>query len=172
MRIGCSPKLGISFTCLTIMLWSAACVADSPDNALSETLRTCASIKRSSERLACYDRAVGQLVAADGGSAATFKPSPEAMFGTTASEPRTSSSSATPEREDLSTLTARVTALTPDAEGLYVIELDNGQKWHQISGSSTLLLKQGDAVTITRAALNSFRLSTPTGRTAKVKRIR
>lgn len=168
---GRQPRPDISFACLTVMLWSATCIADSPSNPLPETLRTCASIKRSSERLACYDRAVEQLAAADGTPDATFKASPEAMFGTTASKPQDASPTL-PEREELSAVTARITNLTTDGEGMNVIELDNAQTWRQISGSKALLLKEGDAVTITRAALNSFRLSTPSGRTAKVKRIR
>jgi hypothetical protein len=153
------------------MLWSGASLANPPGNALPESLRTCASIKRSSERLACYDRTVEQLAAADGRPDATFKPSPEAMFGTTASKPQDASPTL-PEREELSAVTARIATLTTDGEGMNVVELDNGQQWRQISGSKTLLLKEGDVVTITRAALNSFRLSTPSGRIAKVKRIR
>ena len=169
---GCRPRPYISFACLTVMLCSTACIADSAGNPLPEALRTCASIKRSSERLACYDRTVEQLSAtADGSPDATFKPSPEAMFGTTASKPQ-DASTALPEREELSAVAARITSLKTDAEGMNVLDLDNGQTWRQISGSKALLLKEGDAVTITRAALNSFRLSTPSGRIAKVKRIR
>lgn len=153
------------------MLCSATCSAASPSNPLPEVLRTCASIKRSSERLACYDRIAEQFATADGTPNATFEASPEAMFGTTASKPQEVSPTL-PEREELSELTARIAALSRDGEGMNVLELDNGQMWRQISGSKTLLLDKGDIVTISRGALNSFRLSTPSGRIAKVKRIR
>ncbi len=71
---------------------------------------------------------------------------------------------------ELASLSARVTALRHDATGALVIDLDNGQQWLQTSGSSSLL-EVGHEVTITRAALNSFRMSTPSGRALKVKRV-
>jgi hypothetical protein len=75
----------------------------------------------------------------------------------------------TPEMKPLS---ARVAALSHDASGALIVELDNGQQWRQTSGSSSPLLQVGHEVTITRAALNSFRMSTPTGRSLKVKRVK
>ncbi len=71
---------------------------------------------------------------------------------------------------EMTSVTARVTALRHDATGALVIDLDNGQQWLQTSGSSSLL-EVGHEVTITRAALNSFRMSTPSGRALKVKRV-
>jgi hypothetical protein len=68
-------------------------------------------------------------------------------------------------------MSAHVTALSRDAAGALLINLDNGQQWLQISGTSSPLLEVGHEVTITRAALNSFRLSTPSGRVLKVRRV-
>ena len=68
-------------------------------------------------------------------------------------------------------VSARVTALRHDPSGALVIDLDNGQQWLQTSGASSPLLAVGHEVTITRAALNSFRMSTPSGRALKVKRV-
>ena len=68
-------------------------------------------------------------------------------------------------------VSARVTALRHAPDGALVIELDNGQQWLQTSGSSSPLLEVGHEVTVTRAALNSFRMSTPSGRALKVKRL-
>jgi hypothetical protein len=75
------------------------------------------------------------------------------------------------EQADVTSLSARVTALSHDASGALVIDLANGQQWLQISGSSSPLLEVGHEVTITRAALNSFRMSTPSGRALKVRRL-
>jgi hypothetical protein len=158
-------------TGLAVLTFSSACIADAEAGPLPEPLLNCATIKRSSERLACYDRAVEVLSSGSADATSTFQPSPEAMFGTISSDPRATTSSR-PEREELSSVTARITSLKRDGTGMHVIELDNGQAWHQLSGSRTLLLEEGDTVTISRAAFNSFRLSTPSGRTAKVKRIR
>jgi hypothetical protein len=68
-------------------------------------------------------------------------------------------------------VSARVTALHQAADGALVIDLDNGQQWLQTSGASSPLLEVGHEVTIRRAALNSFRMSTPGGRVLKVRRV-
>ena len=69
-------------------------------------------------------------------------------------------------------VSAHVTALSHAADGALVIDLDNGQQWLQLGGSSSTLLEVGHEVTVTRAALNSFRMSTPSGRALKVKRVK
>ena len=137
LRIDYRTALNV-FTWLAVTSWSSACPGDSRADAkadpLPESLRTCASIKRSSERLACYDRAVELLSSGAADGTTTFEPSPEAMFGTVASDPRPATTAASPEREELSAVTARVTGLKRDGEGMNVIELSNGQAWRQISG--------------------------------------
>ena len=69
-------------------------------------------------------------------------------------------------------VSARITALNHAADGALVIDLDNGQQWLQLGGSSSTLLEVGHEVTVTRAALSSFRMSTPSGRALKVKRVK
>ena len=69
-------------------------------------------------------------------------------------------------------VSAHVTALGHAADGALIIDLDNGQQWLQLSGSRSTLLEVGHEVTVTRAALNSFRMSTPSGRALKVKRVK
>jgi hypothetical protein len=135
------------------------------------SIRTCATVKKNAERLVCYDQAVERLSSGQADTAAT-PPSAESMFGVAASGSRPASTTKPMEREELAAVTAHVSALRSTAEGLHVIDLDNGQTWRQISGSTTLLLQVGDEVTIARGALNSFRLATPSGRVAKVSRVR
>lgn len=137
-------------------------------DAVPPALLSCASVKKNSERLACYDQTIERL-SSDSASAAAPKPSAEAMFGAQAAAGRTSAPAL--EREELTSVSARVTALHHDASGALLIDLDNGQQWRQTSGSNSPLLEVGHRVTITRAALNSFRMSTPTGRALKVKRV-
>lgn len=170
--MGCRVPLIVWSTCAAALVWSGACLASEPSDALPEMLRTCASMKRNTERLACYDRAVEQLSSTSADSGTEFKPSPEALFGATAKDARPTPSSSATERQELAAVTARISTLKTDGEGMHVIELDNGQTWRQISGPRTLLLNTGDEIMITRAALNSFRLSTPSGRIAKVRRVR
>lgn len=136
-------------------------------DAVPPALLSCASVKKNSERLACYDQTIERL--SDSASAAAPERSAEAMFGAHAATDR--SSAPVVEREEVASVSARVTALRNDASGALLIELDNGQQWRQTSGSGAPLLEVGHEVTITRAALNSFRMSTPTGRALKVKRV-
>src|SRR4051812_14765740 len=62
----------------TLVTWNI-CQAGEP---LPEQLRTCVSLRRDAERLACYDRAVALI---QSGNAASPAPSPENMFGASAS---------------------------------------------------------------------------------------
>jgi hypothetical protein len=150
-----------------VVLGMAAAPTRAAD-AVPPSLIACASVKKNSERLACYDQAIARL-ASDSSAAAAPERSAEAMFGAHATASRDSAQSA--EREELAAVSARVTALRQEASGALVIDLDNGQQWRQTSGSSSPLLEIGHEVTITRAALNSFRMSTPSGRALKVKRV-
>jgi hypothetical protein len=137
-------------------------------DAVPPALRACSGVKKNSERLACYDQTIERMTsdATAGGAPAR---SAEAMFGASATPNRTAAP--TMEREELTSVSAHVKALSHDASGSLVIDLDNGQQWRQISGSSSPLLEVGHEVTIARAALNSFRMSTPSGRALKVKRM-
>jgi hypothetical protein len=163
MTTRCSWMLVLSAALLGVGIAHAA--ADT----LPPALRACATVKKNSERLACYDQMIEHLssdpASAQGAPARTA----EASFG--ASTPHGEQPVRTIEREELTSVSAHVTALSRDAAGALLINLDNGQQWLQTSGTSSPLLEIGHEVTITRAALNSFRLSTPSGRVLKVKRV-
>jgi hypothetical protein len=132
---------------------------------LPPELRSCVGLERNSERLSCFDRGVAVLLGAKGVKA----PSAESSFGMIATAPnaetRTSAAG-----EGLRTVIAKVTDLK-SAGGDAVVTLDNGQVWRQLSGGQ-LLLKIGDEVQINRAALGSFQLVVPSGRSGKVRRLR
>jgi hypothetical protein len=132
-------------------------------------LRACAGVKKNSERLACYDQAIERLSSNSAAADGAPERSAEAIFGV--STARSKDPAATIEREELTSVSAHVTALSRDGSGALVIDLDNGQQWRQTSGTRSPLLEVGHEVTITRAALNSFRMSTPSGRALKVKRV-
>jgi hypothetical protein len=151
---------------LALTFIATAALADSP-NAVPAEILICASIDRNSERLACFDRAVAALAAGKdaSGPAAT----PESSFGLLSSErappPKTNAASA-----DLQSVTSKLASFGHASDGSLIFILENGQRWKQISGVEPLL-KKGDSVTINRAALGSFQMVMPTGRSAKVRRI-
>ena len=163
MRGRCSSTLVFAAALLAVG------IAHADADALPPALRACANVKKNSERLACYDQTIERLSSDSTSADGAAEHSAEASFG--ASSTHSEEPVRTLEREELTAVSARVTALSRDAAGALVINLDNGQQWLQTSGTSTPLLEVGHEITITRAALNSFRLSTPSGRVLKVKRV-
>ncbi|MEO8061780.1 MAG: hypothetical protein ABI821_03430 [Pseudomonadota bacterium] len=154
------------------MLLAAAAIASAEVSAtrVPAELRSCVDIQRNTERLACFDRGIDALLQPEAKSAAGT-PSAESSFGLFAQAPSQTNTD-TPSRAQIESLEGRVVSISTASDGSALIVLDNAQSWRQISGSATLLLKVGDAVVIRRAALGSFQLSTPNGRSAKVKRVR
>jgi hypothetical protein len=69
-------------------------------------------------------------------------------------------------------ITARVKAVRQIGHDALLIELDNGQVWRQARLDVVLGLEPGDEVTISRAALGSYRLRTKTDRYTRVTRVR
>jgi hypothetical protein len=126
---------------------------------------SCTALRNDRERLACYDRAMSYRSDSQNNELAV----PENVFGANGQMTRPNTAGPAP-REEIASITARVKTLRKSAEGALVIELDNGQVWLQTQGSE-LLLSANDPVTITRAAMSSFRISTPSQRTARVKRV-
>ncbi len=151
-------KLAVLWSCCGIAIAQAP-----PHEKLPAELRGCVSILRNTERLACFDRGIAAILGATGAA-----PSTESSFGLVANSPR-AAASRDEAGEELRAVRGKVTALRT-SNGDEMITLDNGQTWRQLSGG-TLLLQVGDEVEITRAALGSFQIKVPSGRTGKVKRI-
>lgn len=164
-----SPRFSSCLALTVAVLLNAGTARAEAAGVVPPALLACAAVKKNSERLACYDQTIEHLSSDAAGAAAAPVRSAEAMFGASSGPQR--AAAPTIEREELTSVSARVKALRHDASGALVIDLDNGQQWRQMSGSSSPLLEVGHEVTITRGALNSFRMSTPSGRALKVKRV-
>lgn len=160
--------------------------------AVPASLRQCVTIADPAGRLACFDAALQQLgvtagaatqgstaasaavtagsVAAAGTVAATAAPAltPEQKFGATGElkqkqEPK-------PEEPLLEQLTAIIKDVRQAPDGRYVVTLDNGQVWRQITPAD-MLMKAGEPVTIHPRTLGSFWLVDASGRGSRFKRI-
>ena len=138
----------------------------------ASTLAACAAIARPTERLACYDQLAGRAPApltapasAAAGSPAAASPTeaPKESFGLYAAEHPASPKPA-------AVLTAKVVGLGVSANGRPTAAIEGGQLW-ELDGADPLLAN-GDSVTIKRAALGSFLMTTPSGRTHSVHRLR
>lgn len=163
-------------------------------------LNACAAIQTQAERLACYDKLAGRG-ATPPPAAATRQPPPPAAAASPGAKKQTpaepaaapnpvptpSAASApapgTPEafglykaehpaapKSPVETVAGRVVDLKYDAYGRETISLEGGAVW-QLAGSDAILAK-GDEVTIKRAVMGSYLMTTPTGREHRVKRLR
>lgn len=75
-----------------------------------------------------------------------------------------------PEAQEIS---ATIVSLRKKPFGEYVIELDNGQIWHQKSASERIRIKKGDTVTIERGGLfGAYKMRGASNRSIQVKRAR
>jgi len=137
---------------------------------LHPSLRACAVLRDDLERLACFERAVEAIVS--GAAASVPAATPQDMFGMDPQLSRETSKQEPVKREELPEISARVTKVQESANGMPLIELDNGQVWQPTEEKRALVLKTGDAVTIARGALGTFRLTTADKRSARVKRVR
>jgi|SRR6185312_4175309 hypothetical protein len=157
----------------------------------SNDLNTCAAIQTQAERLACYDKVAGRG-ATPPPAAATPQPAPPLAAPAssdakkhTPAAPAAASAPApgTPEafglykaehpaapKSPVETVTGKVVDLKYDAYGRETISLEGGAVW-QLAGSDAILAK-GDEVTIKRAVMGSYLMTTSTGRQHRVKRLR
>lgn len=165
-------------------------------------LNTCAAITAEAERLVCYDRLARRAVTPPATSAGTgsqasagSQASPKAPAAQTsptapapASAPASARTAATPvagskeafglyaaehpaaPKSTVDSVTGKVVALSYDSYGRETVSLEGGAMW-QLAGSDALLAN-GDSVTVKRAALGSYVLTTPSGRTHRVRRLR
>jgi hypothetical protein len=160
----------IAATWLAFLACHSSAQEASAESSLLQSLRACTTLGNDSERLACYDRLLAETHES-GEPGDTRSSSPEDLFGAGRRAPRDVSAESTAKRKQLTEITAHVARLREDRDGSVLIELDNGQVWKQSNPNATLLLRTGDRVTISRAALGTFRLAAPNGRFAQVRRL-
>lgn len=157
-----------------------AAAAASPD---VDQLLTCSRIQDTGARLQCFDRIVAPLAQ----QAATRAQPPAAAASpvTPRATPSTAPAVASPSRaatlpefgqeqlkpkdqlaaspESLA-LHARIASMRKGGQGTYLITLDNGQVWSHEASVQAEYLVVGEAVTISRAALGSYRLTRDAGK--------
>lgn len=156
-----------------------------------DSLAACAEVPEDAERLACYDRLAGRISMNGSMEVATV---PAGIVSTAmAVDPVAAAEAAAPavpvhsaadfglpmqliqERNSVGrveSINAHVTAVTTNASGRFVVELDNGHVWVQTETDTYPNLKSGDPVTIKRAAMGSFRLAGPLKVSWRVRRLK
>lgn len=164
---------------ITFGLFALAFCASSADTeetapVSTEQVYACASIAGDTERLACYDQAVGRLKQAEeAGEIRTVSrqdvdqvqrdsfglslPSLPRLMGT---------------EDEIREVRHLVETVAQAPDGSVIVTLDNGQVWQQL-GNKSLYLRDpaGQSVSIKRAAFGSFRMKIGNGRTFRVRRV-
>ena len=171
---------------LTLGSIAAATTLLAGEPATLDRLLDCANIETDNERLACFDRGVQSIRGAAPTKAAALPSSPAPRDTSTSPSPGTSSTSGQDFGEEqlgrrdesdkpAKALQARIASTRSGGQGTYLVTLDNGQVWRHESGRMAQYLGPGEAVTITGAALGSYRLTRDAGKSkdwVRVTRVR
>lgn len=169
----------LGFSAMASMILPAA-AEESADKVSTATVYACADIETDSERLACYDAAVGRLkTAEETGEVVTVsrdeveQVKKESFGFSIPSLPNFAASVFGGDDEDIDEMTLPVARIAKSTRGDFVIYLENGQVWQQIDSKSVYYSpKVGvENVTIKSAALGSYRMQFDDGIFFRVKRI-
>jgi hypothetical protein len=155
-----------------MLLTGVATAAPSATDAFTR----CRDLEPAEVRLACYDAAAGRRPSDTPAGAAAAPvaraptPSPEAEkaeqlrnFGLTPAQ-------VNPKPQGPEAIHSRIAALSTDRIGHAVVTLENGQTWQISDDASRLAI--GQDVTIKKAALGSFLMTTEDRRAYSVRRSR
>jgi hypothetical protein len=136
--------------------------------AAEDAIHPCASVRDSTERLACYDQAFGKPAEPVAPAVAV---APKAHFGFKEMDVRRQSGQSA-EPAAPTSVSAAITSLARLHDGKFVVTLDNAQVWSQSEVSSQADVKIGDAITVRRGLLGSYLLVTKAGIATRVKRVK
>jgi len=157
----------LAATACTCALVSSAAAQTTPQ-AMTDVY-ACAQVTDNTERLACYDRAVGvlqqaqtqgDLVAVDRGQARELERDSFGFNLPSLSRLLPDLGGGDQQIDNVQMTVARVRA---NANGYHSFIMEDGQVWTQVEPQSARNIRAGDTITINRAALGSYRLSPSRG---------
>lgn len=168
----------LSLGAVTVLASSARAA---PASVPLSALKKCAEISALAPRLACYDQLAGREPAPAAAAAALSQqrvtPAPAAASVKSAAPPTPAPkqsfglySAEHPTVQRVESLTAKVIAIGSGSNGHPIVTLQGNQVWELDGGDP--LLGVGDTVTIRRATLGSFVMTTSAGRIHRLRRIR
>lgn len=136
----------------------------------------CRSIAADAERLACFDRAVAALDAAERAGEvvvldrAQVRETNRQLFGFEITNPFAGRSNAAPEPV-LEAVETTLASAGSSGEGKWIFRLANGSEWRQIdSGEVRFRNRADEPVRVRRASLGSYMLTIGNSRAVRVRR--
>lgn len=162
-----------------LLFATAASAANDKRAEVFNRLVACRAVADTGERLACYDRQVQVLDAAERAEEvvildrAQVKEAQRSLFGF--SLPKLNlfghgKGAASGTDESLASIDAVVTSIGRDADNRLIFTIEDGARWHQIDGRPSLFIKRGMQVTLKRAALGSYFASFRGANSIRVRR--
>jgi hypothetical protein len=159
------PVLSLFLLASAAPAWPAGTAVAPPDK-----LAACAAIQDSAQRLTCFDQlAQAPPVPAQPAAAATPPPLALTSEDKTSQPARAAVATQSLGEDDLrkkadataakEAVHATISRLSTVGTSSYMVYLDNGQVWRHDDSYQGSFLHTGDAVTITRAALGSYRMT-------------
>jgi hypothetical protein len=160
--------IGAIFLLASASIAAAQTSAPEAPQILTDAFR-CAEIQDDSQRLACYDSAVGRLRTAQtqGQIVAIDREQAESLdresFGFTLPNLSRLLPRANGERGGIEEIQAQVVDVVGASRERRRFVLSNGQSWDQVEAQRAANVRVGDTVTIRNAALGTFMLSSSRG---------
>lgn len=144
-------------------------------NAVGTELARCAEVTADQARLACYDALAGRPASAAAQLPVATAAAGAAQVAPVAQAPVDPIASmglpvVVPKQQQQMVMQARVAQTDKNQFETSRVTLDNGQVW--VSTNGGMLLEPGEAVTIKRAALGAFMLTTASKHSYLIKRVR
>ena len=167
---------------LAIAILGTFCVggalAEDHPSELRQALTACSAVKEAVDRLACFDKlAAAGTAALPSTPSSPAPPAPPAVATARVRAPESpedfglSGVQKMPRSEQIQAITAAIVVMGHAANGRVRLGLDNGQSW-ELEDSPDPLLAVGNSVTIRRASLGSFLMTTPLKATHRVRRVK
>jgi hypothetical protein len=157
------PALSLLLSIALTSVWSVEAGAAEP---LVDKLETCAQTQDTLQRLACFDRefapfrprraAVPAVAAAP---ATPPMPAPVAPAPPSFGEEKLRAKVKPDVQEEEQVLHARIASLREVSPDSYLVTLDNGQVWRHEDQRLGAFLREGEAITIRKAAFGTYRLT-------------
>ncbi len=147
---------------ISISLTSAAIAKDKEDNSapppVFQAVLDCKTVADATERLACYDKTVESMAAANRekelvvADRATMKEARQGLFGLGLPKLKLFGGG---DSEEVTEIESTITGFRSASDGLLVFTLADGARWKQTDGK-TQYPKAGDKIKIRKGSLGSF----------------
>ena len=149
---------------VTMGLASIPVSSSEQSRAVVERLVECSERQDTAQRLLCFDRlaepfAASRVQASPAPTLAAPSPAP----ATPVPRPARAPSEPAAERASEEAVRAHIASQRELPPGVYVVSLDNGQSWRHENARQAEFLKAGDAVTISKGSLGTYRLTRDAG---------